>query len=161
MAASPTIMTTPGRSFASPMHDRHPPIDDGKRLACILLYISILGVGGCLQTCHQVDHATNLAGALLVYGWRYIRERRGRDPSRNSRRLRCPLLYSFLHINYASGVRFWSSTLRTSRPHRIPSIFEYSGIERGSGLRLLVRSLGARRLDHGGRVVYAVYRSKV
>ncbi|KAK0612059.1 hypothetical protein B0T14DRAFT_340347 [Immersiella caudata] len=33
----------------SPMHDRHPPIDDGKRLACILLNISILGVGGCLQ----------------------------------------------------------------------------------------------------------------
>lgn len=69
--------------------------------------------------------------------------------------------YISIRPSYLGGVRFWSSTLRTSRRHRIPSIFEYSGIERGSGLRLLVRSLGARHLDHGGRVVYAVYRSKV
>ena len=40
------------------------------------------------------------------------------------------------------------------------SEFGYTAIERGSGFRLLVRSLATRHLDYG-RVVYAVYLSEV
>jgi len=83
MAASPTTTTTPGRFFAYVSNSAYSLCNANRILGhqCMIdipllmtendspvfySYISILGVGGCVQSCHQVDHTTNLAGVLFV-----------------------------------------------------------------------------------------------